>query len=61
MNVATAAQGSDGLATTLGKVAGAATQTRVSVQTMLVASQAVNSTVERLHAEIGDFLGKAAL
>jgi hypothetical protein len=42
-------------------VAGAATQTRVSVQTMLVASQAVNSTVERLHAEIGDFLGKVAL
>jgi hypothetical protein len=59
LNVATAAQGSDGLATALGKVAGAATQMHVSVQTMLVASQAVNSTVECLHAELVIFSGRS--
>ena len=61
LNVTTAAQGSDVVATVLGKVAGAATQTRASAQTVLEASQVVKSTVARLHAEVGDFLGKVAV
>ncbi len=61
LNVTTAAQGSDVVATALGKVAGAATQTRASAQTVLEASQAVMSTVARLHAEVGDFLCKVAV
>ena len=60
LNVTTAAQGSDVVATALGKVAGAATRTRASAQTVLEASQAVQSTVARLHAEVGDFLCKVA-
>ncbi len=61
LNVTTAAQGSDVVTTALGKVAGAATQTRASAQTVLEASQAVMSTVARLHAEVGDFLCKVAV
>jgi methyl-accepting chemotaxis protein len=61
LNVATAAQGSDVVATALGKVTDAAIQTRASAQTVLEASQAVNSTVARLHAEVDDFLGKVAV
>ena len=60
-NVATAAQGSDVVVTALGKVTDAAIQTRASAQTVLEASQAVNSTVARLHAEVDDFLGKVAV
>ena len=61
LNVTTAAQGSDVVATALGKVAGAATQTRASAQTVLEASQAVMSTVARLHAEVSDFLCNVAV
>ena len=61
LNVTTVAQGSDVVATALGKVAGAATETRASAQTVLEASQAVTTTIARLHAEVGDFLGKVAV
>jgi methyl-accepting chemotaxis protein len=61
INVATAAQGSDVVASALGNVAGAAMQTLTSAQTVLEASQAVEATVARLRAEVDDFLGKVAV
>jgi methyl-accepting chemotaxis protein len=60
-NVTTAAQETDVVATALGNVSGAATQTLASAQTVMEASQAVESTVAQLRAEVDDFLGKVAV
>jgi methyl-accepting chemotaxis protein len=57
-NVANAAQGSHVVVSVLGKVEGAATQTRASATGMLDASQAVEAAVSELRAEVETFLAK---
>ncbi len=59
-NVASAAKGTGVVASVLDKVAGAATETRASADSMLDASQAVESALSNLRAEVGDFLNKVA-
>jgi methyl-accepting chemotaxis protein len=60
-NVTSAAQGSNVVVSVLGEVAGAATETRMSAQTVLEASQAVEAAVGNLRAEVGTFLTKVAV
>ena len=45
----------------LSEVAGAATATRASAQTVLAASQSVDSAVAKLRGEVETFLGKVAV
>ena len=59
-NVTNAAQGSDAVVSVLGKVEGAATQTRASARTMLDTSQSVEAAVSNLRTEVENFLGKVA-
>jgi methyl-accepting chemotaxis protein len=60
-NVASAAQGTVMAASVLGEVAGAATATRSSAQTVLTASKSVESAVANLRGEVEGFLGKVAV
>jgi methyl-accepting chemotaxis protein len=60
-NVTSAAQGSNVVVSVLGEVTGAATETRVSAETVLAASQAVEAAVGNLRAEVGNFLTKVAV
>ena len=60
-NVAGAAQGTDMVVAVLGDVAGAATATRSSAETVLSASRSVESAVAKLRGEVETFLGKVAV
>ena len=58
VNVTNAAQGTDVVATALGKVTDAATHTNASARTMLDGSQAVETAVTELRTEVENFLAK---
>jgi methyl-accepting chemotaxis protein len=60
-NVASAADGTKLIVSVLSEVAGAATQTRGSAQTLLTASEAVASAAGNLREEVETFLGKVAV
>ncbi|HTS41545.1 MAG TPA: MHYT domain-containing protein [Xanthobacteraceae bacterium] len=60
-NVASAARGTAMVVTVLDEVAGAATATRASAETVLAASQSVESAVGNLRTEVESFLGKVAV
>jgi len=60
-NVANAARGTKMVVSVLSEVAGAATETRASSETVLTASQAVETAASNLRAEIESFLGKVAV
>jgi methyl-accepting chemotaxis protein len=60
-NVAGAAQGTDMVVTVLSDVAGAATATRSSAETVLSAARSVESAVAMLRGEVETFLGKVAI
>jgi methyl-accepting chemotaxis protein len=60
-NVAGAAQGTNTVASVLSDVAGAATATRSSAETVLSASRSVEDAVARLRGEVETFLGKVAV
>ena len=60
-NVAGAAEGTGMVVSVLGEVAGAATATRTSAETVLSASQSVESAVAKLRDEVETFLGKVAV
>ena len=57
-NVTNAAQGTDVVASVLGKVTDAATHTNASARTMLDGSQAVETAVAELRTEVEKFLAK---
>ena len=57
-NVTNAAQGTDVVASVLGKVTDAATHTNASARTMLDGSQAVEAAVTELRTEVENFLAK---
>jgi methyl-accepting chemotaxis protein len=59
-NVTSAAQGTKVIVGILGDVAGAATETRRSAQTVLTASEAVEAAAGNLRTEVESFLGKVA-
>jgi methyl-accepting chemotaxis protein len=58
VNVTNAAEGTDVVASVLGKVTEAATHTHSSARTMLDGSQAVEAAVAELRTEVERFLGK---
>jgi methyl-accepting chemotaxis protein len=60
-NVTNAAQGTSDVVAVLSDVAGAATATRTSAQTVLTASQSVESAVANLRGEVESFLAKVAI
>ena len=60
-NVNTAAQATQAVSSVLGDVAGAATQVRVSAQTMLDTSQAVQQAASNLRNQVDTFLTKVAV
>ncbi len=60
-NVEQAAQGAQVVVSVLREVAGAATDTRASAQTVLQASQSVESALANLRAEVSDFLERVAV
>ena len=60
-NVASAARGTNMVVAVLGEVAGAATATRTSAETVLAASQSVETAVGKLRTEVETFLGKVAV
>jgi methyl-accepting chemotaxis protein len=60
-NVANAAQGTGHVVAVLGKVAGAATETRSSAEVVRDASQTVETAVANLRVEVEDFLAKVAV
>ena len=60
-NVSSAAQASQTVGVVLSDVAGAAMQTRVSAQTVLDASQSVESAVRALRRQVEDFLAGVAV
>jgi methyl-accepting chemotaxis protein len=60
-NVTHAAQGTSEVVSVLSDVAGAATATRISAQTVLTASQSVESAVTNLRGEVESFLSKVAV
>jgi methyl-accepting chemotaxis protein len=60
-NVAGAARATGLVVSVLGDVAGAASATRVSAETVLSASRSVESAVANLRAEVETFLGKVAV
>ena len=61
LNVAGAAQGTDMVVAVLSDVAGAATATRSSAETVLSAARSVESAVAMLRGEVETFLGKVAV
>jgi methyl-accepting chemotaxis protein len=61
LNVTSAAQGTVIAVSVLGEVAGAASATRASAQTVLSASKSVESAVANLRGEVETFLGKVAV
>jgi methyl-accepting chemotaxis protein len=60
-NVSSAAQGTVMAVSVLGEVAGAATATRSSAQTVLTASESVEAAVANLRGEVATFLEKVAV
>jgi methyl-accepting chemotaxis protein len=60
-NVAGAADGTTLVVSVLGEVAGAATATRGSAESMLSASRSVESAMTKLRGEVESFLGKVAI
>ncbi len=60
-NVTSAAQGTVMAVSVLGEVAGAATATRSSAETVLSASKSVETAVANLRGEVEGFLGKVAV
>ena len=60
-NVAAAARGTKDIVAVLTEVAGSATQTRGSAQTVLTASQAVEAAAADLRSEVEGFLKKVAV
>jgi NO-binding membrane sensor protein with MHYT domain/methyl-accepting chemotaxis protein len=60
-SVASAARGTDMVVSVLNEVAGAATATRSSAETVLAASQSVESSVGELRSEVESFLAKVAV
>jgi methyl-accepting chemotaxis protein len=60
-NVELAAQGAQVVVSVLREVAGAATDTRASAQTVLQASQSVESALANLRSEVAEFLDKVAV
>jgi methyl-accepting chemotaxis protein len=60
LNVTNAAQESNLITSVLAEVAGAASETRVSAQTMLKASESVETAVSHLREEVEAFLAKVA-
>jgi PAS domain S-box-containing protein len=60
-NVASAAKGTGHVVAVLGEVAGAATETRTSAETVRDASQTVETAVANLRREVEDFLAKVAV
>jgi methyl-accepting chemotaxis protein len=60
-NAANAARGTNLVVSALGKVSGAATQTRSAAETVLNASNSVDTSVGNLRAEIEGFLKKVAV
>ncbi len=60
-NVASAAQGTKEIVAVLGDVAGAAIETRGSAETVLTASEAVETAAADLRAEVEGFLQKVAV
>jgi methyl-accepting chemotaxis protein len=60
-NVSSAAQGTVMAVSVLGEVAGAATATRTSAQTVLSASESVETAVAKLRGEVETFLDKVAV
>jgi methyl-accepting chemotaxis protein len=60
LNVTNAARESNVVNSVLGEVAGAASETRISAQTMLEASQTVEAVVSDLRNEVQTFLSKVA-
>jgi methyl-accepting chemotaxis protein len=60
LNVTNAARESNVVGSVLGEVAGAASETRISAQTMLEASQTVEAVVSDLRNEVQKFLSKVA-
>ena len=60
-NVTSAAQGTGMVVSVLAEVAGAATATRTSAETVLTASKSVDTAVAKLRGEVETFLSKVAL
>ncbi len=60
-NVSGAADGTKVIVSVLGQVAGAATGARSSAQTMLAASEVMETAAEKLRTEVEDFLHKVAV
>jgi methyl-accepting chemotaxis protein len=60
-NVSSAAEGAKVIVSVLGQVAGAATGTRSSAQTMLTTSELMETAAEKLRGEVEDFLRKVAV
>jgi methyl-accepting chemotaxis protein/PAS domain-containing protein len=60
-NVASAAQGTKEIVNVLGEVAGAATETRGSAETVLAASEAVETAAGNLRSEVEGFLQQVAV
>jgi NO-binding membrane sensor protein with MHYT domain/methyl-accepting chemotaxis protein len=60
-NVASAADGTKEIVAVLGDVAGAATETRMSAETVLAASKAVETAAADLRTEVEGFLQKVAI
>ena len=60
-NVASAAAGTKEIVTGLGEVAGAVTEARGSAETVLAASEAVETAAADLRSEVADFLHKVAV
>lgn len=60
-NVASAARGTSMVVTVLSEVAGAATATRASAETVLAAAQSVETAVGNLRGEVAGFLAKVAV
>ncbi len=60
-NVSSAARGTKAIVATLNDVAGAAIETRKSAETMLSASEAVETAADNLRAEVHSFLQKVAV
>jgi methyl-accepting chemotaxis protein len=59
-NVSSAAEGTKVIVSVLGQVAGAATGARTSAQTMLTASEVMESAADKLRTEVESFLGRVA-
>ena len=60
-NVASAARGTNMVVSVLEEVAGAATATRSSAETVLAASRSVEAAVANLRSEVAEFLAKVAV